>query len=164
MPARRPYCLFRTTMPGLVLLVCTSLATGDDSLPKQLRQLDTQVIVLGTVRQQPLTSVLSREAAAGLRAANQADRKAWGEVKSRADWERYRDARLQALRKSLGTFPPVPKDLKVRITGTHEGEGWISPFCHDVLRSNVLLQFDVLATCGGRRPPTQEPFLLPPGA
>src|SRR5262249_41291290 len=49
---------------------------------------------------------------------------AWRALKGRADWERYRDVRLQALRRSLGTFPSPPKDLKVRVRRTLEGEGY----------------------------------------
>jgi dienelactone hydrolase len=56
-------------------------------------------------------------------AANRRETKAWQALKNRADWERYRDARLAALRASLGTFPPAPKDLKVRVTRTLAGEG-----------------------------------------
>ena len=93
-------------------------------LSKQLGDLDDRVIVLGTVRQPPLASMLARDVDARLRAANQADRRAWDEVKTRADWESFRDRRLQALRSSLGDFPVVPRDLKVRVTRSLEGDGY----------------------------------------
>lgn len=91
---------------------------------KQLRELDDRVIVLGTVRQPPLASMLARDVEARLRVANQADRRAWDEVKTRADWEAFRDRRLQALRSSLGDFPTVPRDLKARVTRSLEGDGF----------------------------------------
>src|SRR5947199_8041914 len=53
---------------------------------------------------------------ARLQAANRRETAAWRALKTREDWERYRDARLKALRESLGEFPPPPKDLKVRVT------------------------------------------------
>jgi hypothetical protein len=97
---------------------------ADPELGELIRNLDGRVIVRGQVRQPPLASMLGRDAEAGLRLANAADRQAWEAVKTRADWERFRDVRLQALRTSLGQFPPAPKDLKVRVTRTLEGDGY----------------------------------------
>jgi dienelactone hydrolase len=57
-------------------------------------------------------------------AANERDLAGWHEVHTRADWERFRNARIESLRRSLGSFPSVPKDLQVRITGTVTGEGY----------------------------------------
>lgn len=99
-------------------------APAEAELVQQLRGLDTNVIVRGTVRQPPLASMLGRDVEARLREANRADRRAWEEVKTRADWERFRDQRLQALRTSLGDWPPAPKDLKPRMTHSLEGDGY----------------------------------------
>ena len=109
-----------------VLGTTTIRADGpaDRDLAKQLRALDARVIVLGDVRRPPLASMLADDAETKLRVANRADRLAWADVKTRADWERFRDARLTALRKSLGALPPIPKDLKVRVTGTLNGDGY----------------------------------------
>jgi cephalosporin-C deacetylase-like acetyl esterase len=73
---------------------------------------------------QPLSRMLAEDARARLRAANVRESRAWRAVKGRADWEQYRDVRLRALRASLGPFPPAPKDLKARVTGRHEGDGY----------------------------------------
>jgi dienelactone hydrolase len=59
-----------------------------------------------------------------MQAANLRENKAWHEVKTRADWEKYRDTRVQALRDSLGQFSAIPKDLRVRVVRTLEGEGY----------------------------------------
>src|SRR5262249_29960879 len=61
---------------------------------------------------------------ARLREAGERESKAWRALKTKADWEKYADARLNALRASLGTYPAPPKDLKVRVTGTLKGEGY----------------------------------------
>ncbi|MBY0527402.1 MAG: hypothetical protein K2R98_28660 [Gemmataceae bacterium] len=106
------------------LTVTSSVHAQDKELMDLLRGLDARVIVRGQVRQPPMASMLSRDAEAGLRLANRADQKAWEEVKTRSDWERFRDRRLQALRGSLGQFPPVPKDLKLRVTGSLDGDGY----------------------------------------
>lgn len=99
-------------------------AKAVNELANQLRDLDGRVIVLGTVRQPPLASMLARDIEARLRTANRAHRQAWDQVKSLADWEHLRDKRLQALRTSLGDFPPAPKDLTMRVTRSHAGDGY----------------------------------------
>jgi len=57
-------------------------------------------------------------------AANDAEAAAWGKVHSVEDWERFRDARVEALRKSLGAAHEAPADLKVMHTGTVRGQGY----------------------------------------
>src|SRR5262245_55131028 len=104
----------RATLGAAVAVLCSALplALADDSkdLAPQLRELESKV------RPMPATKMLSDHARARLRAANQRESNAWQAVQTRADWEKYRDPRLQALRGSLGSFPPVPKDLNVRVT------------------------------------------------
>lgn len=55
---------------------------------------------------------------------NRQDVAAWRKVKSRSDWEAFRDRRIAALRKSLGTLPAVPGDIKPRTTGSFRGDGF----------------------------------------
>jgi cephalosporin-C deacetylase-like acetyl esterase len=54
-----------------------------------------------------------------------AERRAWEQVKTREDWERFRDERIRGLRESLGRFPPEAPPLDVRITARHRGEGYL---------------------------------------
>src|SRR5262245_24488815 len=105
----------------LVLGLATSqrLAAGDD-LARILRESEWTVLPAGGDH----AKQLARHAQARLQAANRRESQAWRQVQTRADWERYRDARLQALRASLGTFPPVPRDLKARVTGSLDGDGF----------------------------------------
>ena len=70
------------------------------------------------------TTMLSDDADARLREANRRDARQWANVRSKADWEKFRDARLQALRDSLGSFPPPPKTLRVEATATLNGNGF----------------------------------------
>lgn len=112
---------------AIVCLICCAfpgLAADESPLAKQLRELDSRVIVLGTVRQPPLASMLSRHAEARLRQANRASTAEWETIKTRADWEAFRKEKLAALKKSLGEFPEPPRDLKVKVTGLHEGDGY----------------------------------------
>src|SRR5262249_26343879 len=98
--------------------------TSVRQLAGQLRELDARVIVVGKVRQQPLESMLARDVQARLRMANRAQTREGEKVRSRADWGRFRDGRVQALRASLGAFPPAPRDMKVQVTATREGDGY----------------------------------------
>lgn len=58
------------------------------------------------------------------RERNEQDVEQWRSISSREDWERLRDARIARLKKSLGTFPEPPTDLKVRVTKTLKGDGF----------------------------------------
>jgi dienelactone hydrolase len=109
----------------LAAAVCPAAEGAEkESLADQLRELDGRVIPTDGEQAKQLPRLLSQDARDGIRAANERETKAWREVKSRADWERFRDARLQALRDSLGAFPPLPKDLPVRVAGELKGDGF----------------------------------------
>ncbi|HZW30546.1 MAG TPA: hypothetical protein VFF52_07560, partial [Isosphaeraceae bacterium] len=43
-------------------------------------------------------------------AANERENAAWAQVRSRSDWERFRDARIEALQQSLGAAQEPPAD------------------------------------------------------
>ena len=51
-----------------------------------------------------------------------AERRAWEGLRTRADWEQFRDTRIQALRRSAGIFPPERPALDSRVTARHEGD------------------------------------------
>jgi dienelactone hydrolase len=59
-----------------------------------------------------------------MRAANLKENSAWKALQTRADWERFRDSRIHALRESLCEFPRVPKHPRVLVTRTVEGDGF----------------------------------------
>src|SRR5512145_1737813 len=46
------------------------------------------------------------------------------QIKSREDWERFRDTRIAALKKSFGSFPPPKPPLQARVTARHDGDGY----------------------------------------
>ncbi len=94
-----------------------------NTLADALREVDGRVVSAESDLGKQLPGMLERQARDGLRAANERETRAWREVKTRADWERFRDVRIQALRESLGTFPPAPKDVKVRVVRELEGDG-----------------------------------------
>jgi dienelactone hydrolase len=93
------------------------LALQDADLAARLRELDSKVLP------EPEPRMLGRDASARIREANRRETGAWGKIQSLADWEKFRDVRIRALRESLGAAEPVPKDLKVQVTRTLEGPG-----------------------------------------
>ena len=68
-------------------------------------------------------NLLSRDVRARIREANLHDLEEWRKIQTKEDWEKFRDTRIAALKKSLGTFPGPPKDLRMRITKTIDGDG-----------------------------------------
>lgn len=99
---------------GLLILI---LALQDSDLEARLRQLDSKVLAGENSR------MISRDAYDRIREANRRESAAWAAVHSRSDWEKYRDAKIQALRESLGAPEAPPKDLHVRVTKTLAGQG-----------------------------------------
>ncbi len=95
-------------------------ATADDALTTRLRELDPKVLPPGGAK----AAMLMDDARARLRAANLRENAAWGRVRTKADWETYRDARVRALRESLGPYPPALKELKVRVVKSIDGDGY----------------------------------------
>ncbi len=57
-------------------------------------------------------------------AANARTRADWATIQTRQQWEKFRDERIEKLRRSLGDFPPPPAKLNVRVTGTVKGDGF----------------------------------------
>ncbi len=54
---------------------------------------------------------------------NKKDVEAWRAIKTRDDWEKFRDVRLAKLRDSLGKFPEAPKQVKVVTTKKLQADG-----------------------------------------
>jgi len=92
------------------------LALAQDDLAARLRELDPKVGA-------PPRS-LHDEARALIHEANRRENEAWAKIATREDWERYRGGKLAALRASLGTPAEPPRDLKIRVTRTVQGEGY----------------------------------------
>jgi cephalosporin-C deacetylase-like acetyl esterase len=113
----------------LALAACSARtsAAGEKSaeeLSGHLRRLDARVLPARAEKGQEPARMLARHIWSRIQTANQRENRAWEQVKSRADWEKFRDARLQALRASLGRFPPVPQQVKVRVTRELRGDGY----------------------------------------
>src|SRR4051794_23749113 len=100
---------------GLLVLALEAPA-ADPTLAEQLKEFNGTVVPADSEKGKQLPAMVSDETRPRRSAANERETKLWREVQNRADWERYRDPRLQALRESLGQWPAPPKDLKLRVT------------------------------------------------
>src|SRR5262245_38546986 len=109
--------------PGLLVL-CLDTTAAEPDLPEQLKQLEATVVPADSEKGKQLPAMVAEEIRSRMRAANQRETARWREIQTRADWERYRDVRLQALRDSLGQRSAPPKDLKLRVTRSIDGDGY----------------------------------------
>lgn len=110
-------------LPG-EMAIAQVKADASLELVAQLREFEGTVYSADERKERRLGEMLSLDVRARRTAVNQRETAAWREMKSREEWERYRDAKINALRASLGEFPPVPADLKVKVTRTIDGDGF----------------------------------------
>jgi hypothetical protein len=116
-------------MVGLMLMPWAMASTGPAApASNHLVALDTRV--LSESDSAAARRMVRADLRAQTRLACEREDRAWGAVKTAADWEQFRDARLAALRRSLGTscawadpsVKPMPPVFEV--TGTVPGEGF----------------------------------------
>jgi len=110
-----------TLLAGLALQAADAPKAGD--LTAELTALDATVVT-DADKAKKLGQMLSDDARARIRAASQRETKLWQAIHTKADWERFRDQRLKALRDTLGQPAAAPKDLKLRVTRTIDGDGY----------------------------------------
>lgn len=124
----------RPSLAGLLLVVLAaysppSRAAGNspntESFATALKALanDSQVLGKDEASRAAAQRMLSDDLRARRTEANRRDREAWRTIQSREDWERFRDERIAALRRSLGAEGPRGA-LKLRSLKTIEGDGF----------------------------------------
>src|SRR6476660_1289872 len=114
----------RAVLVSLLLTVVARADDATDALAKELRDYATAELAKVPGKDGKFSTVLPDYLNKQLKDANARDREAWSKINTKADWEKFRDERVAALRKSLGTFPEAPKSVPVRVTKTIEGEGY----------------------------------------
>jgi dienelactone hydrolase len=90
-------------------------------LAEALEDLDGAVL---SADRDDLAAMVRSQQRRRIQEANDRSREAWREIDDREEWERFRDPRLEALRRSLGSFPDPPEKLVVRVTGEMAGDGF----------------------------------------
>jgi cephalosporin-C deacetylase-like acetyl esterase len=102
-------------LPGLA-----PLAVADDAAG--LRKIVPEVI--GVEQRRMAAGMIERDIRRRTAEVNARNREAWYRIRTRAQWEQYRDERIERLRRSLGEFPPPPEKLAMRTTGVVNGDGF----------------------------------------
>src|SRR5262245_19894908 len=112
----------RTSIRGLllgVLVVGTaSFAAGDDAAISKIAP-----EVLSKAQRGEAVGMVERDIRRRMDEANARNRDEWSKIKSRADWEQYRDERIARLRRSLGDYQQPAKPA-ARVTSVVKGEGF----------------------------------------
>src|SRR6185295_311651 len=104
-----------TTLTTLSLLAALFL---QNDLADKLRELDPMVLPA----EQP--KMIGRDARARIDEANRRESDAWSKIRTREEWEAYRDRRIGALRASLGATADVPRTLGVKVARKLDGDGF----------------------------------------
>ncbi len=94
------------------------------SVAADFKDVDPGVFPKDDARTKDLPRMLGADLKPRMQDANLRESKAFAAITTKAAWTPYRDARIQALRESLGTFPEAPKNMTVKITKELEGEGY----------------------------------------
>lgn len=81
--------------------------------------------VLSEEQRKEARSMIDRDIRKRRDDANSKNLAEWRKIKTREQWEKYRDERLQRLQTSLGTSLSLPKKVPVHITSTIKGDGFL---------------------------------------
>jgi cephalosporin-C deacetylase-like acetyl esterase len=103
----------------LVALVTSGAPAAD------FKDVDPNVFPKDDPRAKELPGMMWADAKRRMQEANLRESKAFAEVKTKAQWEAYRDARVAKLKESLGVWPAVPKDMRVKVTRELDGDGFV---------------------------------------
>ena len=102
---------------GMILLAFASTAADFPSIrPNAFEDGDTRTL--------DLPKTMSADARRRMQDANLRESVVFGAVKTKEQWEKYRDERIAKLKASLGTFPEVPKTMPIVVTRKLEGDGY----------------------------------------
>ena len=88
----------------------------------QLRSLKTHIF--SDQEQLSLSGMLRKDVDERCDAVNQRDIETWAEIDSKDEWENFCAELIEALRRSLGHFPPVPEEAESKVIGIIEGDGF----------------------------------------
>src|SRR4051794_34975056 len=112
---RRRYLLSILLAPALLLPLSPPSGAVQVDLAAKLRELDPRILTADKEQARAAANMLYADVRARIKLANQRETKNWRGLKNLADWDKYRDQRVEALRKSLGQFPPPPEKPKVTV-------------------------------------------------
>jgi cephalosporin-C deacetylase-like acetyl esterase len=139
------------------MLLPILVADDKADLVAQLRKLDTNVFTPEAAKEKQLDRMVERDIRSRIHASHQREADAFAKIQTRAEWEKFRDVRIKALRESLGPLPlgELGKDLKVRVARTFKGEGYVREDLTYESRPGLVV------TANLYRPATKPPSAMP---
>src|SRR5690242_18459157 len=116
---------FSLLLTGFLALPVAADPPADASkLAGELRRLDSLTFPADSAGARRLATMCPAFVQARVDAAVERQAREFEQVKTKADWQRFREPRLKALRDSLGVAMPDPKQLDVRVRDKSAGEGY----------------------------------------
>ena len=106
---------------ALITLFAISAAQAEQ-LAARLAELDADV--LAEDERARVKGMIGRDIERRRLAAIARENKAWAQVETSSDWERFRNPRILALRESLGSERRPPADLVVEVASRIDGDGF----------------------------------------
>jgi cephalosporin-C deacetylase-like acetyl esterase len=94
------------------------------SVAADFKDIDPNVFAKDDPRAKDMPKMVWNDVQRRMKEANLRESKAFAEVKTKEQWEAHRDVRIKALRDSLGTFPDVPKNMRIVVTKKLDGDGY----------------------------------------
>ncbi|HSQ54406.1 MAG TPA: hypothetical protein VLM40_01575, partial [Gemmata sp.] len=101
------------------------LALATLSLAADFKDIDPNVFPKGDPRAKDLPKMMWKDAQRRMREACLRESKAFAAVKTKDQWEKYRDIRIQKLKDSLGAWLEPPKEMTIKVTRKLEGDGFV---------------------------------------
>src|SRR5262245_10157154 len=116
--------LFRLSFNSLVALAFSMslapLLAADDAA--DLGKLSPEVLT--KEQRKDAVNMIERDIVRRTAEVNTRNREEWAKIKTREQWEKFRDERIEKLRRSLGEYPSPPAKLNVRTTSKVDGDGF----------------------------------------
>jgi cephalosporin-C deacetylase-like acetyl esterase len=116
----------KTAIAAVVVLVLGTGRGGSGLLAAADEPTDLSKVapeVLSKEQHSQAAGMIDRDIRRRTDEVNARNREEWYRIKTRQQWEKYRDERIERLRRSLGEYPPAGK-LNVRVTGVVKGDGF----------------------------------------
>jgi dienelactone hydrolase len=107
-------------LAAVLLAACPAVAAD----PSPYAAVNPAVFPPDDPRAKDLPRMVALDQKRRLQEAGVREAKAFAAVQTREQWEAFRDARIKALRESLGTLPAPPKDLRITVTRELPGDGF----------------------------------------
>ena len=97
------------------VLVLGSLAMGPAQADDAADLAKLAPEVLSKEQRKEAVGMIERDISRRSAEVNARNREEWAKIKTREQWEKYRDERIEQLRRSLGEYPAPPAKLNVRV-------------------------------------------------